>query len=171
MHILTSEKKSSLKWNQDLTKRNLADCVLLMYLSVWMISSLFSGHRCSHAARGVKHHAPHCRKLSSSSSALNDDVSRVTRLSSPHNEVSRAISLSVIVIATQTQILIFLWSHQNRREEFIYNFVFDVTGERYYLNDEIDDRFNLRHLAERLVPVLRDQGKSVIVWDGWNHWR
>ena len=36
--------------------------------------------------------------------------------------------------------------------------MFDVTPDRYYHNDEIDDRF------ERLY-LLRDQGKSLIVWD------
>ena len=33
-----------------------------------------------------------------------------------------------------------------------------MTPDRYYHNDEIDDRF------ERLY-LLRDQGKSLIVWD------
>ena len=61
-----------------------------------------SGHRCSHAARGVKHHAPNCRKLSSSSSALNDDVSRVSTVSSPNNQVSPS------QIASHWQIFMFL---------------------------------------------------------------
>ena len=38
------------------------------------------------------------------------------------------------------QIFIFLVT-SNKREVFTNNFVFDVTQDRYYLNDEIDDRF------------------------------
>lgn len=56
--------------------------------------------------RGVKHHAPNCRKLSSSSSALHDDMTTSSHVSShvsPSNQVRAAHVRHVSVIWWQWQ--------------------------------------------------------------------